>query len=209
VANNQFSPDEIRAIVDEAEAAGCYVMAHAYTASSIRRALECGVRSIEHGNLIDNETLDLLKEKGAFLVPTLAIYELLCREGAAAGIPQLALDKLGDLREKSLEALGMAMRTGVKVAYGTDLFGPFYEHQSLEFTLRKEVCTPAEMIRSATVVCAELFCMTGRIGVIAPGAYADLLVIDGDPLTDPGLLQEQGRYMSVIMKEGRFVVNRL
>lgn len=209
VTNDQFSPDEIRAIVEEAAAADSYVMAHAYTARSIRRALASGVRSIEHGNLIDGETLDLLGEKGAFLVPTLTTYEMLCREGAGAGIPQTALDKLGDLREKSLEALAMAMRKGVKVAFGTDLFGPFTEHQSLEFTLRREVCTAAEMIRSATVVCAELFNMTGRIGVVAPGAYADLLALDGDPLQDPGLLQEEGRYMSVIMKEGRFVVNRL
>ena len=209
VTNTQFSLDEIRAIVEEAQAADTYVMAHAYTALSIRRALECGVRSIEHGNLIDEETLDLLLEKGAFLVPTLSIYEMLCREGAGAGIPQLVFEKLGDLREKSLEALGMAMRKGVKVAFGTDLFGPFQEHQSLEFSLRKEACSPADIIRSATVVCAELFNMSGRIGVIAPGAYADLLAIDGDPLESPELLQEQGRYMSVIMKEGRFIQNRL
>ena len=209
VTNNQFSLEEIRAIVEEAEAADTYVMAHAYTARSIRRALECGVRSIEHGNLIDGETLDLLKEKEAFLVPTLSVYEMAYRKGAESGIPQLMLDKLGDLREKSLEALGMAMRKGVKVAYGTDLFGPLQEQQSLEFSLRRQACTPAEMIRSATVVCAELFNMKGRIGVIAPGAYADLLAIDGDPLQSPELLQEQGRYMSVIMKEGRFVLNRL
>jgi imidazolonepropionase-like amidohydrolase len=209
VASNQFSPDEIRAIVAEAEDADSYVMAHAYTARSIRRALECGVRSIEHGNLIDEETLDLLVAKGAFLVPTMAIYELVWREGAEAGIPQVALDKLGDLRERSLEALGLAMRKGAKVAFGTDLFGTFFEQQSLEFTLRQAVCSPAEMIRSATTVCADLFNMSGRIGVIAPGAYADLLAIDGDPLQDIGLLQEEGRHMSVIMKEGKFVVNRL
>jgi imidazolonepropionase-like amidohydrolase len=209
VGNNQFSPDEIRAIVAEAEAADSYVMAHAYTARSIRRALECGVRSIEHGNLIDEETLDLLVAKGAFLVPTMSIYELVLRNGAEEGLPQLTLDKLGDLREKSLEALGMAMRKGAKVAYGTDLFGPFFEQQSLEFTLRAKVCSPAEMIRSATAVCADLFNMSGRIGVIAPGACADLLAIDGDPLRDIGLLQEEGRHMSVIMKEGKFVVNRL
>jgi len=209
VASNQFSPDEIRAIVGEAEAADSYVMAHAYTARSIRRALECGVRSIEHGNLIDGDTLDLLVAKGAFLVPTMAIYELVWREGAEAGIPQVALDKLGDLRERSLEALGLAMRKGAKVAFGTDLFGSFFDQQSLEFTLRQAVCSPAEMIRSATAVCADLFNMGGRIGVIAPGACADLLAIDGDPLQDMGLLQEEGRHMSVIMKEGKFVVNRL
>jgi len=209
VTNTQYSLDEIRAIVEEAQAVGSYVMAHAYTARSIRRALECGVRSIEHGNLIDEETLDLILEKGAFLVPTLCVYEMLYREGDGAEIPQPIREKLGDLREKSLEALGMAMRKGVKVAFGTDLFGPFQEHQSLEFSLRKEVCSPADMIRSATVVCAELFNMKSRIGVIAPGAYADLLAIDGDPLKSPELLLEQGRYMSVIMKEGRFVVNRL
>jgi imidazolonepropionase-like amidohydrolase len=209
VTNTQYSLDEIRAIVEEAQAVGSYVMAHAYTALSIRRALECGVRSIEHGNLIDEETLDLILEKGAFLVPTLCVYEMLYREGDGAEIPQPIREKLGDLREKSLETLGMAMRKGVKVAFGTDLFGPFQEHQSLEFSLRKEVCSPADMIRSATVVCAELFNMKGRIGVIAPGAYADLLAIDGDPLKSPELLLEQGRYMSVIMKEGKFVVNRL
>jgi imidazolonepropionase-like amidohydrolase len=209
VTNTQFSLEEIRAIVEEAEAVGTYVMAHAYTAHSIRRALECGVRSIEHGNLIDGETLDLLKEKGGFLVPTLSIYEAICREGAEKGVSQLVLDKLGDLRENSRKALGMAMQKGVKIAYGTDLFGPFQEHQSLEFSLRKEFCAPADMIRSATLVCAELFNMKGRIGVVAPGAYADLLAIDGDPLTAPELLAEQGRYMSVIMKEGKFVVNRL
>jgi imidazolonepropionase-like amidohydrolase len=209
VANNQFSADEIRAIVEEAESADTYVMAHAYTARSIRRALECGVRSIEHGNLIDAETLDLLVAKGAFLVPTMAIYELIRRKGAEEGIPQLALDKLGDLREKSLEALGMAIGKGAKVAYGTDLFGPFFDQQSLEFTLREKVCSPAQMIRSATTVCADLFNMSGRIGVVAPGAIADLLVVDGDPLRDIGLLQEEGRHMSAIMKEGKFVVNRL
>lgn len=209
VANNQFSPEEIRAIVAEAEAADSYVLAHAYTARSIRQALACGVRSIEHGNLIDGETLDLLVEKGAFLVPTLTIYELVWREGAEAGIPQVALDKLGDLREKSLEGLGLAMQKGAKVAFGTDLFGPFFAQQSLEFTLRQAVCSPAEMIRSATAICADLFNLSGRIGVIAPGAYADLLAIDGDPLQNIGLLQEEGRHMSVIMKEGKFVVNRL
>jgi imidazolonepropionase-like amidohydrolase len=209
VTNTQFSPEEIRAIVEEAEAVDSYVMAHAYPARSIRRALECGVRSIEHGNLIDENTLDLLMEKRAFLVPTLSVYDVLWREGAAAGIPQQVLEKLGDLREKSLEALAMAMRKGAKVAYGTDLFGPLQEHQSLEFSLRREACTPADMIRSATVICAELFNMTGRIGVIAPGAFADLLVIDGDPLKEPELLQGQGRHMSAIMKEGKFVQNRL
>lgn len=209
VTNTQFSLEEIRAIVEEAQAADAYVMAHAYTARSIRRALECGVRSIEHGNLIDGETLDLLQEKGAFLVPTLSIFEALCREGAGTGVPPLVFEKLGNLKEKSREALGMAMKKGVQVAFGTDLFGPFQEQQSREFSLRMEFCSPAEVIRSATVICAELFNMKGRIGVVAPGAYADLLAIDGNPLESPELLQEQGRYMSIIMKEGRFVQNRL
>lgn len=209
VTDTQFSLEEIRAIVEEAEAANTYVMSHAYTARSIRRALNCGVRSIEHGNLIDDETLDLLTGKGAFLVPTLATYEMISREGVKAGLPESIMRKIGDLRERSLVSLEMAYRKGSKIAFGTDLLGPFHPHQSLEFSLRREVVAPADIIRSATVTCSELFNLEGKIGAVAPGAYADLLVVDGNPLENLGLLQEQGRYLSIVMKGGEFVINRL
>lgn len=209
VNSNQFSLEEIRAIVEEAEAANTYVMAHAYTAASIKRALDCGIRSIEHGNLIDEETLDLLIAKNAFLVPTLATYEMLFKKETGLSVPEGLIEKAGNLREKSITSLDMAYRKGAKIAFGTDLLGPFHKYQSIEFTLRRQVMPPLDIIRSATVICAELFNMKGEIGEISPGAYADILVIDGNPLEDIELLRVENNRIRVIMKEGRFIINSL
>jgi imidazolonepropionase-like amidohydrolase len=209
VSNNQFSLEEIRAIVEEAEAAKTYVMAHAYTAESIKRALDCGVRSIEHGNLIDEEALDLLVSKKAFLVPTLATYEMLSKKDIEISFPAEIIQKAGDLREKSITSLEMAFAKGAKIAFGTDLFGPFHKYQSIEFTLRRQVMSPLDIIRSATTVCAELFNMEGKIGVVAEGAYADLLVIEGNPIEDIGVLESNSNCIKAIIKEGRFIVNSL
>jgi imidazolonepropionase-like amidohydrolase len=209
IGYTQFSLGEMRAIVEEAEAAQTYVMAHAYTSRAIERALRAGVRSIEHGNLIDRETLDLLVAKKAFFVPTLVTYEMLVREGRESGFPAEQLVKVKGLHEQALAALEAAHQKGALIAFGTDLIGPMHRHQSLEFGLRREVQKPVEIIQSATIRCAQLFNLTGQIGVIAPGASADLLVIDGDPLADLGLLQDPERHISVIMKEGKFFKNRL
>lgn len=209
VNSNQFSLEELRAIVEEAEAANTYVMAHAYTAASIKRALDCGIRSIEHGNLIDEETLDLLIAKNAFLVPTLATYEMLFKKETGLSFPEGLIEKAGNLREKSITSLEMAYRKGAKIAFGTDLLGPFHKYQSIEFTLRRQVMSSPDIIRSATVVCAELFNMKGEIGEISPGAYADILVIDGNPLEDIELLRAENNRIRVIMKEGRFIINSL
>ena len=209
IENTQFSLAEIAAAVEEAEAARTYVMAHAYTPRAVRRAVECGVRSIEHGNLIDDECAELLARSGTFLVPTMSTYERLYVEGLEAGLPPALHDKVGDVRDAAVEALEIAYRHDVKIVYGTDLLGRMHAHQSLEFALRAEVQEPIEVIRSATSVAAELFGMAGEIGVVAVGARADILVVDGDPTADLGLLQDQGRHLCVIMKDGRFVVNRL
>lgn len=209
IGYTQFSLGEMRAIVEEAEAAQTYVMAHAYTSRAIERALRAGVRSIEHGNLIDRETLNLLVAKKAFFVPTLVTYEMLVREGRESGFPAEQLVKVKDLHEQALAALEAAHQKGAQIAFGTDLIGPMHRHQSLEFSLRRQVQQPGDIIQAATIRCAQLFNLTGQIGVIAPGAYADLLVIDGNPLADLGLLQDQGSHISVIMKEGKFFKNRL
>lgn len=208
VANTQFSLDEITAAVEEATAGHTYVMAHSFSSDSITRALGCGVRSFEHGNLMDEETASLLAEKGAFLVPTLVTQVMLEKDGIAAGLPPALHAKVGDLVEKGMEALEFAHRRGVKLVYGTDLLGALHEHQSLEFSIRSEIQKPAEIIRSATATAAELFNMVGEVGDVVPGGRADILVIDGNPLEDLGLLQEQGRHLKVIMKDGEFVANR-
>jgi imidazolonepropionase-like amidohydrolase len=209
IESMQFSAEEIRAAVEEAEAQDRYVMAHAYTSRSINRALECGVRSIEHGNMMDEATAAHIRDRDAFLVPTVVVYWAMQRFGAEIGIPAMFQDKVAIVHEAAMRGLEIATRAGVRMVFGTDLFGDMLDHQSHEFSLRAEIQSPMEIIRAATSTAAELFNMVGEIGVIAPGARADLLVIDGDPVADLNLLQGQGRHMSIIMKDGAFVVNRL
>ncbi len=209
VDSAQFSLEEMQAIVAEAEDAQTYVMAHACTSRAIVRALKAGVRSIEHGNLIDQEALHLLVAKGAFFVPTLVTYEMLSREGKESGFPVEFQGKANELQKHALAALEAAHRQGAQIAFGTDLIGPMHRHQSLEFGLRREVQQPLDIIQGATICCAQLFNLTGRIGVIAPGAYADLIVVDGNPLADLGLLQDPETHLSLILKAGKIFKNRL
>jgi imidazolonepropionase-like amidohydrolase len=209
ITSTQFSRDEITAIVDEASAAGLYVMAHAYTADAVNRALECGVRSIEHGNLLDRESIRLLNETGSYLVPTLATYHALWEEGVEAGLPRELHGKIEEVMDAGKSALELADKHGVKIAYGTDLLGSMHKHQSNEFTLRAQVQTSRAVIRAATTTAAELFGLNGQIGVVEPGARADLLVIDGNPIDDLSLLQNQGQHLLAIMKDGVFHKNEL
>jgi len=202
--NLQYSEEEVRAIVEEAAHWRTYVMAHAYTPAAIRRSIDFGVRSIEHANLIDAETASHAAANGAFVVPTLVTYDALEKQGKALGFPAVSLAKLQDVRVAGLQSLERLKAAGVKIGFGTDLLGAMHEHQSRELLIRAEAMTPFETIRSATLVNAELLQMEGKLGVVAPGAIADLLVVDGNPLEDLGLLQNQGVHLAAIMKGGRF-----
>lgn len=199
-----YSRDEIRAMAEEASNAGTYVMAHAYTSAAIRRAVECGVRTIEHGNLADLEAAKVLCDHGAYAVPTLITYEALFSEGASFGFPPEAVAKINAVREPGLRALETLAQAGVKIGFGTDLLGQSQRLQSEEFRLRARVLGNLEVIRSATSYAAEILMAVGRLGVIAPGAAADLLVLDANPLTDIGVLLGQGEHMLAIMKDGQF-----
>ena len=209
IASTQFSLEEITAAVNEAEAAEIYVMAHAYTARAVNRALSCGVRSIEHGNLIDDNSVDLFLKHDAFLVPTLSTYHALAREGVEAGLPVELHAKIYDVLDAGSKALELAHRRGVNIAYGTDLLGTMHQHQLQEFAIRSEIQKPIDIIRAATCNAAELFNEVGEIGVIAPGARADFLVIDGNPLDDIGLMQDPEKHLKAIMKNGVFYKNEL
>jgi len=162
------------------------------------------VRSIEHGNLIDRATAEHVAAAGAFVVPTLVTYDALYRFGRDLGFPEASLAKLGDVREAGLQSLEILQAAGVHIGWGTDLLGAMHRHQSREFVIRAEVMAPFDIIRSATTVNAELLNRSGEIGVIAPGARADLIAIDGDPLTDISLLDGQGEHLTHIMKDGVF-----
>ena len=209
VGNLQYSEEEIRAAVWEAQSWHTYVMAHAYTPEAVARCVRYGVRSIEHGNLIDRETAELMVQAGAFLVPTLVTYDALHREGAQWGLPQASIEKIHAVREAGLQSLEHAKAAGVALGFGTDLLGETHHYQSLEFSIRSEVLSPYEVIRSATAVNAELLNRCGELGVVAPGALADMLVVQGNPLDDLNLLQEQGRHLALIMKSGALYKNTL
>jgi imidazolonepropionase-like amidohydrolase len=200
--NLQYSDDEMRAIVEEARSWHTYVLAHAYTPEAIRRAVDNGVRSIEHANLIDAPTAAQVAASGGFVVPTLVTYDSLYRFGRDLGFPEASLAKLGEVREAGLRSLELLQQAGVKIGYGTDLLGPMHRHQSREFVIRAEAMAPIDIIRSATIVNAELLNRTGELGVVAAGARADLIAVDGDPLKDISLLDGQGEHLSVIMKDG-------
>ncbi|HTZ34738.1 MAG TPA: amidohydrolase family protein [Stellaceae bacterium] len=200
--NLQYSDEEMRAIVEEARAWHTYVLAHAYTPEAIRRAVDNGVRSIEHGNLIDEATAAHVAAAGGFVVPTLVTYDALYRFGRELGIAEVSLAKLDDVRDAGLRSLEILREAGVKTGYGTDLLGSMHRHQSHEFVIRAEAMTPFEIIRSATLVNAELLNRTGELGVVAPGACADLIVVDGNPLADIALLDGQGEHLPAIMKDG-------
>ncbi|MBV9175331.1 MAG: amidohydrolase family protein, partial [Chloroflexi bacterium] len=203
VDSTQFSLDEIRAAVEEATAANRYVLGHAYTSRAIDRGLECGVRSIEHGNLMQDSSIGLFLKHHAFYVPTLVTYWALAEHGKAAGLPQASFEKVFDVLDAGRGALERAYRGGVPIAFGTDLLGAMHQYQSREFRIRSEVMPPIEVIRSATSVAARLVCMEGQIGTLSPGAYADLLVVDGNPLSDIGVLAEPESHLKLVMKAGQ------
>jgi imidazolonepropionase-like amidohydrolase len=204
-----FSEGELRAAVEEAEMAQTYVAAHLYTDAAIARAVRCGVLSLEHCNLITEATAREAAAAGAIACPTLVTYQALKEEGASLGMGPESVAKIDDVRLAGLESLERMRNAGLMMAFGTDLLGPMHRRQSEEFLIRRAVLPAAEILRSATSHAAKLLRQEGRLGVVAPGALADLIVVEGDPLADLALLTEQGAYLPVIMQGGRFVKNTL
>ena len=206
---NQYREDEIRAIVNECTERRSYAAAHCHPASAVRRCAEFGVRSIEHGTLIDAETAAFVAAKGAWVVPTLVILEQLVEMGRTLGFPPQSQEKAAYAWESAVSGLALMRDAGVKLCYGTDLLGSLYTRQCREFLLRREVFSPVEILRQATSIPAEMMMMEGKLGCVAPGAFADLLVVDGDPLADISLLASDGERLSVIVRAGEVVKNRL
>lgn len=206
--SREFSLGEIRAAVEEAESRGTYVMAHAYTAAAIRHALDGGVRSIEHGNLIDADTAAMAAAKGAFVVPTLVTYWSPDDTAPTPGEPCMAT-ALRDLLENGLKAVGICKQAGVALGFGTDLYGDMHPQQNREFLIRSEAQPAHEIIASATRINAEILQQRGQLGVLAPGALADILVVDGNPLRDISLLTRPSTSLALIVKDGMIFKNSL
>lgn len=206
---NQYRADEIKAIVGECSERRTYVSSHCHPASAIRRSVECGVRVIEHGTLIDADTADFVAKHGSFIVPTMIIIFALVEMGKELGFPKQSQEKAEFAFKQALQGMDLMRSAGVKVGFGTDLLGKTYTRQCEEFSIRREVFTPLEILRQATSVGAEVLMQSDSLGCIKPGACADIIVVDGNPLEDIGLLSQDGRALRVIMRDGELVKNEL
>ena len=207
IQNTQYSIEEINAICEEAEAAQTYVMAHAYVPKAITRAIENGVRTIEHGNLLDEESARVMSKYDAFLVPTNVTYRALYKHGKSFGFPEVSIGKLKDVLDVGLNAIEVAKNNGVKIGHGSDLLGECQIYQSDELSIKAEVVGNYEAIRHATEVNAEILNMSDELGVIKENALADILIVDGNPSKDIGLLTNDAKFIPKIMKDGVFYKN--
>jgi len=205
----QYTDHELSAVVNEARNWGTYVAAHAYTPASIMRAVGAGVRTIEHGNLLDAPTAAAMATHNAFLVPTLVTYDAMHSKGSSIGLSSFSLEKLSAVFAAGFRSIELALSAGVSVGLGTDLLGELHEHQSRELLLRAKVQKPHEVLRSATEVNALILGLPDKLGAIRAGAYADLIALKGDPMRDLGLLQDQGAHLDLIMKAGAVVKRAL
>jgi imidazolonepropionase-like amidohydrolase len=205
-----YTLTETLAIVDEAHALGKRVAAHAHTRAGIRQALEAGVDTLEHGSSLDDELIALMVERGTWLCPTLAITEYILTTGKQRGLPASAMAKARALRPGQLSGLRKAYAAGVPIFMGTDSCNTFaFGAHAWELQLMHEYLglTPMEAIVAATSSAASALGLGGKTGTIAPGRWADLLVVDGDPLADLRLLRDADNLVG-IFRDGRLLVDR-
>lgn len=208
---NQFTAEEIAAVVYEAQTRRTYVMAHSHTDEGARRCAELGVRTIEHGTMIHLEsTAVAIRDAGAFVVPTLSVVDVLCRHAKELSLPPMTLEKLKGIKEAMHTSVELCTRTGVKLGFGTDLMDHrFHPSQGGEFELRGETCKPIDVLRSATSVNAEILQRADELGCLEAGAFADLLVLEKDPFKELSLFRSPQQNIPIVMKAGEFVRNTL
>jgi imidazolonepropionase-like amidohydrolase len=198
----QYTAGEIAAVVEEAAHRQTYVAAHAYSPESIRLAVENGVHSIEHGNMIDRGAADLMRARGAAMVPTLATYEAMEAFGAKLGFPQRNRDKNLKVLAAGLQSIEIARAAGVTLGFGTDLIGETQSRQNREFAIRADVEAARDILHAMYVVNPRLCRLEGRIGTLAPGAFADIVLCDKNPLDDIRVLAEPAKNVSHVFKGG-------
>lgn len=199
----QYSEEEIALVVAEATRRGSYVAAHAYSPAAIAHSVRNGVRSIEHGNLLDEPTAALMLEHGAFLVPTLAAYAAMDRRGDEVGLPEVSKAKNLQVLTAGREAIKIALAAGIPVGFGSDLMGDLADEQLNGLALQIEAAGVLETLRSATSVNAALV-QDPSLGHLGVGAVGDAVLLDGNPFEDPSVLYDESRPRTVI-QAGRLI----
>jgi imidazolonepropionase-like amidohydrolase len=183
-------------------------MAHTYSPRSIANALEAGVRSIEHGNFLDEATAAKMKDQGAFLVPTLTTYELIDQFGEQYGVPKFNLEKTREAKSGSLDSVRVAAAAGVKIGSGSDLLAVMQPYKTMELSLKAQVMGAMAAIVSATRTNAELFGLADKLGTVETGKWADIIVVDGNPLDDIERLRDKNK-VKLVLKQGAVLKNLL
>ena len=206
---SQYREDEIRAVVGECAQRRTYVSAHCHPRDAILRSIDFGVRVIEHGTFMDDEAAFHIAKHDAYVVPTMIAISTLVELGAQFGLPAQSQEKAREALDAATNGLESMRRANLRLGYGSDLIGQIYPFQCKEFLLRREVYQPVEILRQATSIGAAILMQEGRLGCIKSGAYADVIVVEGDPLADISLLAEDGAKLSLIMRNGELIKNLL
>ncbi|KZF20283.1 amidohydrolase [Xylona heveae TC161] len=206
--NIQFTPEEVRAITTVARNNGTYVTAHAYTPQAIRQAVDNGVMGIEHGNLIDPETAKYMAAKGVYLTPTLITYSAMNSPEFKSFLPPESAEKNVQVLDAGVKSLKMAFDAGVNICFGTDLLGPMGILQTHEFALRSQVLSADALLKSATVTPAKMMKQEEKLGQIAPGFVADILILNANPLENIKIFDAPDEHLLAVLKEGRVHVSR-
>ena len=202
----------LKAVVDEAKRSHKYVLAHAYTADAIRRCMEAGIRTIEHGFGVSDETIELAKERGTIFVPTLGLDRAIIDGGIAAGFESWAVDKMVAYWEIEIDHTRRLYQQGVTMAIGSDFLGSPLSRMgrnARELSLLAEYCglDPRDILIAATRNGAAACGLERETGTIEAGKSADLVTVDGDPLASVAILEDQAAIKGVL-KEGKVAVNR-
>ena len=179
-----------------------------HTNEAAIRCVTNGVRSVEHATMLEADGVAAIVAAGAYAVPTLAIIDAIQDMGPKLGLSQVMADKTREVAVHAMTSLDRLRSAGANIGFGTDLLGSLMDRQSREFALRSQVCSPLEILRQATSVNAALLQMAGKLGTIAPGALADILVIEGDPLADITVLGDSSS-IRLILQDGRIRKNTL
>lgn len=204
LTDTQFTVDEIAAAVQEATARGTYVTVHAHNNAGIRNAVAAGVRCVEHGSQIDDETAELMAENDVAHVPTLAVVHALIENAAEAGLPASIADRVGVALQGQIDAIHASRRAGLRIGSGSDLIGPKQDNRGHELLLRAQVETPMAALVSATRVNADILGIGADVGTIEAGKRADIVAFRGDPLDDPKLFADRGA-VALVVQNGRVV----